>query len=181
MKKAALELFDEQGFEATSSIEIAARAGVTNRTFFRYFADKREVLFADADDLRAALAEKLLAAPDVTEPFQAVTRVLADFDWDGLGPRDLQRRRQAVIEANPELLERDLVKHHSIAVEFADVLRRRGVDADVALLAARVGIQVFFTAYGRWLETDSEADLATISGNVTSLLATIVPTDAEAV
>jgi AcrR family transcriptional regulator len=175
LKKAALELFAEQGFEDTSTIEIAARAGVTNRTFFRYFSDKREVLFAESDGLRTMLVEKLRQAPDVTEPLQAITRVLAEFDWENLGPRDIQRRRHAVIAANPELLERDLSKQHIITVEFADVLRERGLDADVAQLAARVGVQVFLTAYGDWLETGDEADLATVSEKVTSLLATLLP------
>jgi hypothetical protein len=66
-----------------------------------------------------------------------------------------------VIAANPELLERDLIKHHSIAVEFIDALRQRGVDADIAQLAARVGIQLFFTAYEHWLEAGDKADLVT--------------------
>ncbi len=178
LKKAAIELFDEQGFENTSVIEIAERARVTTRTFFRYFSDKREVLFAGSDDLRAVLVEKILQAPDVVEPLQVVTGVLAEFNWESMGSRDSQRQRQAVIAANPELLERDLIKHHSIAVGFIDALRQRGVDADIAQLAARVGIQMFFTAYGHWLEAGDKADLATISESVMSLLATIVPTSA---
>jgi hypothetical protein len=103
---------------------------------------------------------------------------LADFNWEILESRDFQRQRHAVIAANPELLERDLIKHLSIAVGFTDALRQRGVDADIAQLAARVRIQMFITAYGHWLEAGDEADLATISGSVMSLLATIVPTSA---
>jgi AcrR family transcriptional regulator len=179
LKQAALELFDEQGFEDTSTIEIAARAGVTNRTFFRYFADKREVLSADADDLRTILVEKLRQAPDFTEPLRAVIGVLAEFDWEMLGPRDMQRRRHAVIAANPELLERDLVKHQTIAVEFTAVLRQRGVGADVARLAARVGVQLFLTAYEDWLQAGDGADLSKISESLMSLLAAIVPASAR--
>jgi AcrR family transcriptional regulator len=178
LKKAALELFDEQGFEHTSVIEIAARARVATRTFFRYFSDKREVLFADADNLRAVLVEGILRAPDVVEPLRVVTRVLAEFDWESLGSRESQRQRHAVIAANPELMERDLIKRHGIAVGFADALRQRGVDADIAQLAAGVGIQVFLTAQGRWLEAGDNANLATISEKAMSLLATIVPTSA---
>ncbi len=170
LKKAAIELFDEQGFENTSVIEIAERARVTTRTFFRYFSDKREVLFAGSDDLRAVLVEKLLEAPDVAQPLQLVTGVLAEFNWESIGSRDSQRRRQAVIDANPELLERDLIKNHSIAVGFIDALRQRGVDADIAQLAARVGTQIFSTAYARWLEEGDEADLATIGESMMSLL-----------
>src|ERR1700722_14684873 len=114
LKKAAIELFEEQGFENTSVIEIAERARVTTRTFFRYFSDKREVLFAGSDGLRVELVAKLLQAPDVAEPLKVVIGVLAEFDWKGLAPRNAQRQRAAVIAANPELLERDLIKHHGI-------------------------------------------------------------------
>ena len=143
LKKAALELFEEQGFESTSVVQISKRARVTTRTFFRYFSDKREVLFAGSDELRTALVEKILQAPDVGEPLQVVVDALSEFDWENLGSRNSQRRRQAVIAANPELLERDLIKNHSIAVGFMDGLRQRGVDADIARLAAHVGIHLF--------------------------------------
>jgi AcrR family transcriptional regulator len=178
LKKAAIELFDEHGFENTSVLEISERAGVTTRTFFRYFSDKREVLFAGSDELRAVLVEKILQAPDVGEPLQVVISVLSEFDWESLGSRNSQRQRQAVIAANPELLERDLIKNHSIAVGFIDALRRRGVDADIAQLAADVGVQLFFTAYVHWLEAGTKADLASMSESVMSLLASIVRTNA---
>ena len=80
LKKAAIELFEEQGFEKTSVIEIAERARVATRTFFRYFSDKREVLFAEAEVLRAALVKGVLQAPDLAQPLQLVTDVLAQFD-----------------------------------------------------------------------------------------------------
>src|ERR1700722_7884756 len=176
LKKAAIELFDEQGFENTSVIEISKRARVTTRTFFRYFSDKREVLFVGADEAREVLVEKILQAPDVGEPLQVVTGLLSEFDWESLGSRNSQRQRQAVIAANPELLERDLIKNHSIAVGFMDALRQRGVDADIARLAAHVGIQLFFTAYVRWLEAGGKGDLAIMRESVVSLVASIVPT-----
>ena len=179
LKKAAIELFDEQGFENTSVIEISERARVTTRTFFRYFSDKREVLFAGSDELRAMLVEKILQAPDVGEPLKVVTAVLSEFDWESLGSRNSQRQRQAVIAANPELLERDLSKNHSIAVGVMDALRQRGVDADIARLAAHVGIQLFCTAYIHWLEAGVKSDLALMSESAMSLLASIVPTNAQ--
>ena len=178
LKKAAIQLFDEQGFEQTSVIEIAERARVATRTFFRYFSDKREVLFAEAEALRAALVEGVLQAPNLAEPLQLVTDVLAQFDWERLGSRESQRHRHAVIAANPDLLERDLIKHHSIAVGFTDALQQRGVDADVARLAATVGIDVFFTAYRQWLEVGETSDLSTISERMMSRLAMIVPNGA---
>lgn len=179
LKKAAIELFDEQGFENTSVIEISERARVTTRTFFRYFSDKREVLFAGSDELRAVLVEKILQAPDVGEPLEVVIGALSEFDWESLGSRNSQRQRQAVIAANPELLERDLIKNYSIAIGFMNALRQRGVDADIARVAAHVGIQLFITAYLHWLEAGAKADLATMSESVMSLLASIVPTNAQ--
>ena len=179
LTKAALELFEEQGFENTSVVEIADRARVTTRTFFRYFPDKREVLFAESDRIRAALVRAILDAPDVTEPLQVVTAVLAEFDWIGPGIA-LQRRRHAVIAANPGLLERDLIKQNDIAVEFIQALRRRGVDESTARLAARVGIQVFAAAYAQWVESDDGADLRNLADAAMALLQTLVPPDRAA-
>ncbi len=183
LKVAALGLFREQGFENTSVVEIARRARVTNRTFFRYFSDKREVLFADADELRAALVEGVLAAPHIADPLRVVVRVLAQHDWEGLAPRRSLRERHAVIAANPELLERDLIKQHVITAEFADALIGRGVDEGAARIAARVGIQVFLTAYERWLDLAEEGDqdLVAISDDVVSTLRVIMPTDPASV
>jgi AcrR family transcriptional regulator len=176
MRQAALELFQEQGFEDTSAVQIAARARVTTRTFFRYFPDKEEVLFADSDDLREALVERLAELADTTEPLRAVTHTLAGFDWERLGSRETQRRREAMIAANPRLLERELVKQQQIADGFRAALRRRGVEPEVAELAAAIGIQVFRTAYRQWLDGDGTADLTGLTDAATSLLATIVPT-----
>jgi len=167
---AALELFREQGFESTSVVEIARRARVTNRTFFRYFADKREVLFAAAEDLRAAVVGEVLRAPGVEEPLRTVVGVLARHDWERLAPRVALRERQAVIAANPELLERDLVKQHVMALGIAGALQRRGVDEGVARVAARVGTQLFLTAYERWLDAEGDEDLVGITDDVLSTL-----------
>ena len=174
-----MELFEEQGFEDTSAVQIAKRARVTARTFFRYFSDKQEILFADADLLAAALVREVLQATDVGEPLRAVTRALAGFTWESLGSRESQRRRNAMISSNPELLERELIKHHQLADGLSSALHQRGVDPDLAELAARVGIQVFRTAYRQWLAADDHADLAAMTETVMSLLATIIPADAE--
>jgi len=179
LKQAAMELFEEQGFEATSAVQIAKRARVTPRTFFRYFSDKQEVLFADSDTLAATLVQAILEAPDIEEPLQAVIGTLAGFDWEALGSRESQRRRDDVITSNPGLLERDLIKQQQIADRFADALQKRGADPDTAELAARVGVQVFRTAYRKWLEADDNTDLATMTATVLSLLATIVPAGAS--
>jgi AcrR family transcriptional regulator len=174
-----MELFEEQGFEDTSAVQIAKRARLTTRTFFRYFSDKQEVLFADADMLHAALVQEILQATDVAEPLQAVTRTLAGFNWESLASRESQRRREAIIASNPGLLERDLIKQQQMADGFSSALQQRGVDPHIAELAARAGIQVFRTAYRRWLAADDNADLATTTETVMSILATIVPANAS--
>lgn len=175
LKKAAMELFEEKGFEKTSVDEIAERASVTTRTFFRYFPDKREVLFSESDGLRAALVAKIKQSPHANEPLQLVSRILAEFDWETMGSRDFQRKRQALIAANPELLERDLIKLHSIAVGFSDALRRRGIKTPIAQLAGRVGVQVFLVAYERWLEVGHKADLASTGESMMSHLSRMIP------
>ncbi|KAA0095968.1 TetR family transcriptional regulator [Mycolicibacterium sp. P1-18] len=175
LKQAAMELFDEQGFENTSAVQIAHRARVTTRTFFRYFPDKQSILFVDADLLRTALLQGIHDAQDVTEPLEVVTRVLVEFDWEGLGSKQIQRRRAAMITANPELLERELNKERQMAVAFGDALRQRGVEPRAAELAARVGIQVFQMAYRLWLNADEGTDVATTMAASMSTLAAIVP------
>ncbi|MFG1642844.1 TetR family transcriptional regulator [Amycolatopsis sp. NPDC049252] len=175
MKQAAMELFEEQGFEATSAVQIAERARVTTRTFFRYFPDKEEILFADADHLNEVLVGELLQTPDLTQPLQAVIRTLTGYDWEALGSRETLHRRSRMIAANPRLLERDLIKQHQMADGFRRALCERGIDPDVAELAAGTGSQIFRTAYRKWLEGQDDTDLTTITGTVLSLLTTIVP------
>lgn len=170
-----MELFEEQGFEDTSAVQIAQRARVTSRTFFRYFPDREEILFADSAALRRALVEELRRAADVANPLRAVTRTLAGFDWERLGSRESQRRRDAMIAANPRLLERELIKQQQMADELGGALRERGVDPDFAELAANAGVQVFRTSYRKWLEADDSGDLPAITDTVLALLATLMP------
>ncbi|GIM97125.1 TetR family transcriptional regulator [Paractinoplanes toevensis] len=169
-----MELFEEQGFEATSAVQIAERARVTTRTFFRYFPDKEEIFFADANVLTEALVEELLRTPDLTQPLPAVIRTLAGYDWESLGSREDLRRRGRLIASDPRLLERDLIKQHQMADRFRRALVERGVDPDIAELAAGTGSQIFRAAYRKWLDGDDEADLATITETVMSLLTAIV-------
>ncbi|MCY1143595.1 TetR family transcriptional regulator [Actinoplanes sp. Pm04-4] len=170
-----MDLFAEQGFEQTSAVQIADRARVTTRTFFRYFPDKEEILFADADALNETLVDELLRMPDLTEPLRAVTTVLAAHDWEKLGSREDLRRRDEMIAANPRLLERDLIKQQQLADGFRGALRKRGIDSDTADLAADAASQVFRTAYRRWLRSDDHADLRTVTEAVLSLLASLTP------
>ncbi|MGK5683911.1 TetR family transcriptional regulator [Actinoplanes sp. URMC 104] len=177
MKQAATELFEEQGFEATTAVQIAQRARVTTRTFFRYFPDKEEILFAEAQALTDELVGELLKTADVTEPLQAVVRTLAGHDWQRLGTREALKQRDAMIASDPRLLERDLIKQQQTADALRRALLERGVHPDTAELAAATGSQVFRTAYRQWLRGDGDTDLATRTEAVMALLKTIVHRD----
>ena len=161
LEQAALELYGERGFEQTTVAEIAGRAGLTERTFFRHFADKREVLFGGSSVLRDLLVERIAAAPDGTAPIAAIAAafgVVADtlFPMDR---RDYARRRQTLIVTNPDLHERELIKLASLAAALAGTLRQRGVSEPAASLAAEAGIAVFKVAFERWVGADDQRDL----------------------
>src|SRR5205807_619941 len=121
--RAALELFAERGFDDTTVEEIAAHAGVSERPFFRHFADKREVLFAGSGNLQTLLVDAVIAAPRTASPMEAVAAAL-----ESTGPffeerRDFARQRQAVITANAELRERELIKMATLASTAAEARR----------------------------------------------------------
>ena len=124
LEQAALELYGERGFEQTTVAEIAARAGLTERTFFRHFADKREVLFGGAGALQELLVSTVASAPDSAAPIDAVAAALEAAGAVLQERRDYARQRQAIIAANAELQERELIKLASLAAAIADALRR---------------------------------------------------------
>ncbi|MGO9054538.1 MAG: TetR family transcriptional regulator [Streptosporangiaceae bacterium] len=159
LEQAALALYGERGFEQTTVAEIAKRAGLTERTFFRYFADKREVLFAGAGALQDFLVGTLGSAADSAAPIDAVIAALEAAGVMLQERRDYARQRQAVIAANAELQERELIKLASLAAAMAGVLRRRGVSDPAASLAAEAGIAVFRIAFERWVSESGQRDL----------------------
>jgi AcrR family transcriptional regulator len=181
MQTAALELFAEQGFEKTTANEIAARAGVTRRTFFRHFSDKREVLFSGpvTDFPETALVEGIARADGHLMPLQMIASSVAGYDWDALAPRPLQRKRHAVIAANPELMERQLIKYEAIRLGFAKVLRQRGFDDGAARLAADVGIAICRSAYDRWLDASEDTGMGQVIHDIVAMLRTAVGTEAS--
>jgi AcrR family transcriptional regulator len=139
--------------------EIAKRAGLTERTFFRYFADKREVLFWGAGALQEFLVGTLASAPDSAAPIDAVAAALEAAGALLQERRESARQRQAIIAANAELQERELIKLASLASALAGALRRRGVTEPAASLAAEAGIAVFKIAFERWINDTSQPDL----------------------
>ena len=165
LQAAALERFAEQGFDGTTVAEIAATAGLTERTFFRYFTDKREVLFQGQADFERRFISAIEEADDGADPMSMVGAALnrggAFFQEER---RTWSRARHTVIEADPGLRERELLKLSLLAVAMADALRERGVDGTVATLAAESGVTVFRVAFATWVaehETRSVPDLLT--------------------
>ncbi|MGH9296007.1 MAG: TetR family transcriptional regulator, partial [Acidimicrobiales bacterium] len=124
--EAALALFAERGFDQTTAEEIAKQAGLTERTFFRYFADKREVLFYGSHELKASLVRSVAEAPASAAPIEAVTSALEAAGEALQDHREFARKRQAVIAENPALQERELIKLATVASALADTLRQRG-------------------------------------------------------
>ncbi|WP_018635548.1 TetR family transcriptional regulator [Parafrankia elaeagni] len=152
LTQAALELYRERGFDRTAVAEIAARAGLTERTFFRHFADKREVLFGNEDLLRELLMNAVTGAPAAAgamDAMGAALDALATFFPEER--REHARQRQLVIDANPSLQERELLKLASLAAATAEALRRRGVVDPDAGLAGEAGMAVFRIAFARWI------------------------------
>src|ERR1022692_3154681 len=160
LERAALELYGERGFEQTTVAEIAERAGLTERTFFRHFADKREVLFWGAGALQELLVGAVAAAPESAGPLAAVAAALEATDAVFEERRESVRQRQAVIAANAELQERELIKLASLASAMAGALRRRGVKDPAASLTAEAGMAVFRIAFERWISETSQRDLS---------------------
>jgi AcrR family transcriptional regulator len=158
--RAALDLYGERGFEHTTVAEIAERAGVTERTFFRYFADKREVLFDGGSALEEQLVRTVVDAPADAAPVEAITAGLEAVAAVLQERRPFARQRHRVITANPELQERELIKLSAWGSAMTDALRRRGVPSATASLTAEVGMAVFRVAFERWVDDADDQDLA---------------------
>jgi AcrR family transcriptional regulator len=158
LAQAALELYGERGFEQTTVAEIADRAGLTERTFFRHFADKREVLFGGAGSLQELLVSTVADASDSLAPIDAVAAGLQAAAALLQERREYSRQRQTIIAANPELQERELIKLARLGSALADVLRRRGVGDPAASLTAEAGIAVFRIAFERWIDETEQRD-----------------------
>jgi AcrR family transcriptional regulator len=162
LQRAALELYSERGYDQTTVSEIARRAGLTERTFFRYFADKREVLFYGSGLLQDRLVQGVDDAPAALSAIDAIGAALDAAAGPIEEIRDFSRQRQAIVAANPELQERELIKLATLAEALAEALRRRGVADPGASLAAEAGIAVFKVAFQRWAGGTGEETLAQI-------------------
>ncbi|WAL67521.1 helix-turn-helix domain containing protein [Amycolatopsis cynarae] len=154
---AAVDLFTEQGYDATTVAQIAERAGVTRSTFFRHFSDKREVLVAGQETLGQLLAEGIAEAPESASPLEAVAAGLERASGE-MGPmnRELGPRLKAAVAASAELQERDALKSVGLAAAMKAALVARGVPDATAHLAAEMGVLAFKRGYAQWTEADRD-------------------------
>ena len=162
LEQAAMELYLERGFGQTTVAQIAERAGVTERTFFRYFADKREMLFDGSAVLQQRMVDAVAGSPAGATPLDAVGASL-DAVGEIFVDLDHSRRRQVIIDSDSSLQERELIKRDRLATAITQALRERGVEEPAASLAAQTGIGVFHVAFAAWIapgNTRSYADIA---------------------
>jgi len=161
LQAAALDLYAENGYDETTVAQIAERAGLTERTYFRHFADKREVLFHGSEQMRDEIVAGVDEAPAELEPLEvvalAIEQIGAFFDEH----RAHSTRRYRIVAASPELQERELIKRASLVHAVGDALRRRGVADPLAELTAETGLTVFSLAYRRWAVDPEQRSYAT--------------------
>ena len=155
LQDAALRLFRDQGFETTTATQIAAAAGVTERTFFRYFADKREVLFDGEERVRDGLLAAVSSAPAELSSLDTLFFAFHAFQPELEDRRGYAVPRQQIIDVTPALQERELTKISALSNALAGALERRGIDSLEAMLAAQTGMAAFAHATSEWLADDS--------------------------
>jgi AcrR family transcriptional regulator len=153
LAEAALELFAENGYDDTTVMDIAARAGLAKSTFFRHFQDKRGVLFGE-DVLTGHLDAAIAAAPVDAGALEAVGCGLEALGDLVFTPeyREFAARRRAVIEAHADLREREALKGVSLTAAMACAVAGRGVEVLVAEAAAQLGALALRRAYERWCD-----------------------------
>jgi AcrR family transcriptional regulator len=153
LEQAALALFGEHGYDATTVAQIADRAGLTKSTFFRHFADKREVLFGGQDMLAELFSDAIRTASPRATTASCLAAALGSAAVAFTPERHgFAAQRRSVIAANPELHERELLKRARLSSVMADALRARGAEETTARLAGEIGMLAFSTAYMRWAE-----------------------------
>ena len=183
LEVAAIDLFRERGYTKTTVADIAERAGLTERTFFRYFSDKREVLFGGSEQLEQSLVTALKSAPLDVAPIEAVVRAFEtiaafleeqrDFDY--------MRARHSIVSLHPEVRERELIKMAALAATVTQVLHQRGVGEPAASLVAETGIAVFKVGFEQWVRSKKRRSFpAQVRMAYDALVAAAVPTQGVA-
>jgi AcrR family transcriptional regulator len=161
LRAAALDLYRERGYDQTTTAQIAARADVSERTYFRHFADKREVLFDGEAELRAILVDAVLTAPDGLAPLPVMVEAFTAAVPLVIANRAVAQQRAEVIAVTPALQERAYAKTAGLTDALTDALTARGITRPTARLAAQVGMAAFGRASRSWAE-DPGLDLAAL-------------------
>jgi AcrR family transcriptional regulator len=174
--KAAIVLFEEQGYDETTVAEIAEAAGLNKRTFFRYFSDKREVLFNGSHELQQRWIAGIEAAPPDAGPMIAVSAGLDEVAELFADRLPFARLRSRVIAASPELRERELIKLQSLAGAVEAALAARGVSANTAILASQASVTIFHVAVARWMEQDDPSALRRLMDESLTDLRSVIAT-----
>lgn len=171
LERASLDLFVERGYDATTVAEIAERAGLTKRTFFRHFADKREVIFGGQEILCRLLTEGVVGAHSSATPLDAIGAALAAvdpvFDAERL---ELARQRQAIVEQNVDLRERELLKGAMLTAAIADGFRKRGLPESVVRVAAELGNLGLRLTFARWVAPGNERTFGDLAREIVAEL-----------
>jgi AcrR family transcriptional regulator len=176
LQHAAIALFLERGYEQTTVQDIAAATGLTERTFFRHFADKREVLFHGQDEYQATFLRGAASAPDDATPFElAVAAITAASGFFPDDRRPWSRQRQTVIDANPALLERELLKRSALGDALTAAFAVRGVDEADARIAAETGVTAFHLAFRAWIAPGEDRSLGVVQQDVLARMRALAP------
>ncbi|WP_069465984.1 TetR family transcriptional regulator [Actinacidiphila rubida] len=174
MIRAALDLFTERGFEQTTAGDIAASAGVTERTFFRHFADKREVLFDGSATLQHTVHDAILAAPGELTALEAALAGMAAGGGLLQERREFAVRRARIVAADPSLQERELLKLAAMTESTAEALRSRGVAEPAASLAAHSAVSVFHVAFASWITAEDPPGFDVCIGRTATSLRALI-------
>jgi AcrR family transcriptional regulator len=158
--QSAYELYLERGFDDVTVAEIASRAGLTKRTYFRYFADKREVLFSGATAFQDDVVARLVETPGDVAPIDAVVAALSSGGSEITKLGEGARRRQHLIDSSPDLQEREMIKMEGLTRAISDALVIRGIAEATASLTAQAGVAVFRTAFEQWADREGSVDFA---------------------
>ena len=153
LQVAAAKLFMKKGYENTTVQEIASLAGVTERTFFRQFKDKSDVLFDTSNTMGQRVAAFITDNFDVEQkPLKLAVDGFASISDYFDGSRERVLARNQIIQSNPDLQERELLKRQVLIESVTNALLVK-FDSELSELAARFAVEIFHMAFRKWIES----------------------------
>jgi AcrR family transcriptional regulator len=170
-----MALFQQRGYENVTIAEISERAGLTRRSFFNHFADKREIFFAGAAAFRDSVANHLAKVDPGLGPLDAAATALTNAGIDIVDYLEHAVAVREVINSSSELRERDLAKMADITDVLSEGLQARDLDPRRARLVASCAVAVYQDAWQRWSENPG-AEFAAVMSEALGELRTAVAT-----